>query len=149
MERLDRAPLTPDMIMAVAAPCWPEYESSVDAVAPGASVSGGVRVTRRGASGAWLGRGSRCARAFEWRGAAITHPVGDPPIGAGVVRAMQYALGVAGLDSLMRRAKQATDVKSVQSLRSGKDFQSRLLRAYPGKTPVLRRSRLAPSIRSI
>jgi hypothetical protein len=28
----------PDMIMAVAAPCWPEYESSVDAVAPGASV---------------------------------------------------------------------------------------------------------------
>jgi hypothetical protein len=62
-------------------------------------------------------------------------PLGDPPIGAEVARAMQHALGVAGLDSSMRRAKQATDVKSVRSLRSGKDFQSRLLRAYPGKHP--------------
>jgi hypothetical protein len=109
--------------------------------------SGGFRVARRGALGAWLGRGSRCAGAFGWRGAAIERfhryrqyldvliPLGDPPIGAEVARAMQHALGVAGLDSSMRRAKQATDVKSVRSLRSGKDFQSRLLRAYPGKHP--------------
>lgn len=125
-----------------------EYEWSVDAVAPGASVvEGSCRSPRRIRGLARTGIALRAP--LDGGGPPSLIPLGAPAIGAEVVRAMQYAVGVAGLDSSMRRAKQATDVKSVQSLRSGKDFQSRLLSAYPVKTPVVRRPRLVPSIRPI